>query len=246
VLRRLRSQETEAIACREFVWQVNDCVTYHWIPLLLNILTLNPVLNHFNPVHNLGPCFHKILLNAIPWSTSGSATLSLSRKFLYRQYGYFFHCSRTHYIPDISRPHRFDHGNGIWWKNTNLEAHHCAVSFIVLLLHYLWVEVFLLAACSDTSSVCDLYSACETHEVKYSTVLYKHYFPVRIPLESRKRGVMLIQRVFDACCCYQTLLRCFWITDRTSGSTETDWYRHKNRWSTAFKVCLTMSNDSFK
>jgi len=38
---------------------------------------------------------------------------------------------------------------------------------------------------------------------------------------------MLIQGVLDACCCYQTHLRCFWITDRTSGSTEADRNRHK-------------------
>jgi len=173
-------------------------------------------------------------VNTIPRWTSGSATLSLSSEFLYRQYVYFFHCSRTHYIPDISRSQGFDHGNRIWWKIQTLKLL-TAISCI-LLLHSLWVEVFLLAACSETSFVCDLYSACEIHEVKYSTVLYKNYFPLRIPLVRRKRGVMLIQRVFDACCCYQTLLRCYWITDRTSGSTEANWNRHKNRWSTSRDV----------
>ena len=44
---------------------------------------------------------------------------------------------------------------------------------------------------------------------------------------------MLIQRVLDACCCYQKHLCFFWITDHTSGSTEAHRNRHKNCLSTS-------------
>jgi hypothetical protein len=128
------------------------------------ILTLNPVLNHCNPFHNLSPCFYKIHLNAIPRSTSGSPTLSLSSMFLYRQYVYFFHCSRTHYITDISRPQRFDHSNRIWWKIQILKL--LAVQFPILCYYFTLSESWSISFGCLFRDIVSLWSLLSTWDTR--------------------------------------------------------------------------------